>query len=108
MRGVETLWGNQFNKSVAAFTGRNRVEPLGDRSGGPVVTRTGGLVGALVEVSKLDPNEIAPKDRTSKHVEAYAKAVAGFQKERKIYSGILKEYISAGWTSASIRRPIAS
>lgn len=95
MLGVDKTWGDQFNKSVIHFTGRNKVYALGDKSGGPVVTKTSALVKALVGLSQTDPNQLAPKDQTKDALKAYEKHLAAFRKEQKTYGGYLKDAIKA-------------
>ncbi len=85
MKGLSTEWGDQFNKSVVHLSGRNKVYPLGDKSGGPVVTKTGPLVSAMVKAENADLHEVAPKNRDSKAISTYEKAVKAFVSEKKSY-----------------------
>lgn len=95
MKGMSKAWGDQFNKSVVHLSGRNKVYPLGDKSGGPVVTKTAGLVKAMLDAEATDLFDIKHKDRDSKALAAYAKSVKAFQAEKKTYSRYLADAIKS-------------
>jgi hypothetical protein len=94
VKGVVKDWEKAFNKAMPELAGRNKIYPLGDKSGGPVVTGTGPLLGALVSVEKSDPNQIAPKNRDAKSIKTYEKDVESFRKARKDYSNKVKKAIA--------------
>lgn len=90
MRGIAKKWEDQYNSSIATFTGRNKIDALGPR-GGPVVERTGGLVRTLAEAEKLDPGQMRLSDRTSSALSTYEDAIKDYVTEKRRYAGYIKD-----------------
>jgi hypothetical protein len=78
-------WGSAYNKSILAFTGRNKVAV---RELEDVVKGTSELVVSLAELDKCNPKEARPAD-LSATLKAFSKQMANFAKARKKYDTVL-------------------
>jgi len=78
-------WGTTYNKSILAFTGRNKVAV---RELEDVVKGTSELVVSMAELDKHNPKEARPTE-LSAALKAFSKQMASFSKARKKYDTVL-------------------